>query len=220
MAKRQPGCTAGITSGRATSNLFFTTVSNTDLYHARRRKSKRGVKYVTDKVFSFGFSRRLSGIGFSSVKHRTEGNKLMLKRWLFYLFSLAGAIAFYGAYTKYISFYILAAVLLLPLFSLLISLPAMVRMRVEYSMLGGEVVRGDEARLEVKLRQRWIYTLPEAMLRYSDTNITLTKEIRQKTSYIGTDSCVSIRSHLTCRMPAACDKKIRIYDYLVCFFAA
>lgn len=54
----------------------------------------------------------------------------MIKRWLIYLATLLGSILFYWAHHGWLAWLLLLFVLTLPLFSLLVSLPAMLTVRV------------------------------------------------------------------------------------------
>lgn len=57
----------------------------------------------------------------------------MLQRWIVYLTALAGSIVFYWAHGAWLSGILLMAVLVLPWLSLLLSLPAMLKSRVQLS---------------------------------------------------------------------------------------
>ncbi|MGM9668287.1 MAG: DUF58 domain-containing protein [Faecousia sp.] len=63
----------------------------------------------------------------------------MLRRWILYLLALAGLTVFHMFYGQWISFVLLVGLLALPLFSLLISLPSMLRCKV--SLAGDSFVQ-------------------------------------------------------------------------------
>ena len=54
----------------------------------------------------------------------------MIRRWCLYLAVMLGLIVFYIAYQKWMAWLLLLAVLWLPAFSLLVSLPAMLTVRL------------------------------------------------------------------------------------------
>lgn len=58
----------------------------------------------------------------------------MGKRWFFYLTALAGCLAFYFFYQEWVSWIFLQAILALPIFSLVLSLPAMLMARAQVQM--------------------------------------------------------------------------------------
>lgn len=64
-----------------------------------------------------------------------------------YAAALAGALLFYLCYRRYLSWYLLVLALALPLFSLALSLPAMLSLRVWLSPSREQVPRGEEAQL-------------------------------------------------------------------------
>lgn len=58
----------------------------------------------------------------------------MYGRWIVYLISLIGCFGFYVAYGEWLSWLLLMALVFLPLFSLLLSLPAMLLLKVRFSL--------------------------------------------------------------------------------------
>ena len=58
----------------------------------------------------------------------------MVKRWLLYLAALLGCLVFYWSYRQWTAYVILVAVAGLPVLSLVLSLPAMVKTRLEISV--------------------------------------------------------------------------------------
>lgn len=58
----------------------------------------------------------------------------MLRRWILYLAVWSGCLTFYYAYREWLSWIVLVAITLLPLFSLLISLPAMLLAKMQVNM--------------------------------------------------------------------------------------
>ena len=74
----------------------------------------------------------------------------MFARRMLYLAALIGAVTFHMFYTEFDSFLLLGALLALPALSLAVSLPAMLRVRVQ--LLAPECVRrGAKAELTVRL---------------------------------------------------------------------
>ena len=60
----------------------------------------------------------------------------MARRWCLYLAVLLGSIVFYWAYQQWLAWLLLVTVLVLPLLSLVVSLPAIMRMRMEIRCAG------------------------------------------------------------------------------------
>ena len=54
----------------------------------------------------------------------------MAGRWCIYILTLICAFVFFGAYTEYLSYYILMTVVLFPIFSLLVSLWGILSVRL------------------------------------------------------------------------------------------
>ena len=94
----------------------------------------------------------------------------MIKNWLLYLPGLVGALVFHVFYFGWFSWFILVLVLSLPLFSLVVSILAMVRVRLHLSV-PKRCSRGDPAyvtlratgsflplpRCRFRLHRRWLY---------------------------------------------------------------
>lgn len=74
----------------------------------------------------------------------------MVKRWLLYLVALLGCLVFFAAYQGWIAWILLVMVVLLPVFSLAVSLAAMVLPKGQIRCPGAVTI-GQEAELEVLL---------------------------------------------------------------------
>ncbi len=130
----------------------------------------------------------------------------MLKRWYIYLTTLLGCMALYLAHQQWLSWLVLVAVVLAPLFSLIISLPAMLTARVSIRNRGG-MPQWTNAPLEMELH----CPLPappyrlRAVVRhnFSDETDRLENGDSLPTGHCG---CLEI-------LP----KKCRVYDYLGLF---
>lgn len=97
---------------------------------------------------------------------------LMLKRWLTYLSVLLLAALFYGIYDGYLSHYIFMVVSLLPIFSLLISLPHMLVTKAELSSVPPEIYVDEIFDVHVHIKSKGL-SLPKVDIRYFADNITL-----------------------------------------------
>ncbi len=131
----------------------------------------------------------------------------MLRRWLLYLAVLAGCVIFLVAYQGWMAWLFLSAVLLLPLFALGISLPAMLSAKLTLDCPGDCLV-GEKLTARVRIRA-WVF-LPEFRCRMQIFN-PLTNETRYlfPGSALPTDRC----GRLQCRL-----EKVRIYDCLGLFY--
>ena len=131
----------------------------------------------------------------------------MLRRWLLYLAVLAGCVIFLIAYQGWMAWLFLSAALLLPLFALGISLPAMSSAKL-YLDCPGDCLVGENLTAQVRIRA-WVF-LPEFRCRVQIFN-PLTNETRYLLpgNALPTDSC----GRLQCRL-----EKVRIYDCLGLFY--
>lgn len=130
----------------------------------------------------------------------------MFRRRIVYLLCLAGCIAFYIIYRMWLSGIALAAILALPWFSLLVSLPAMVTTSLELSHPLA-VTMGEEANADI-----WVCcNLPAPLARGAlEVRRTLTgeKQNNRMNSRLPTHHCGQLE--LTVR-------RGRVYDYLGLF---
>jgi len=75
----------------------------------------------------------------------------MVRRWLVYLAALAGCIVFYCAYREWFSWVLMMGALALPWFSLLVSLPAMLLVKLRPGC-PVEVLQGTQVTAQLRLR--------------------------------------------------------------------
>lgn len=75
----------------------------------------------------------------------------MIRRWLLYLVAWAGCLIFYYAYGQWLGWVFLAAINLLPVFSLLLSLPVMLSARLQLQ-LPKTVAVGEDVTMTLTLR--------------------------------------------------------------------
>ena len=93
----------------------------------------------------------------------------MVKRWILYAACLIGGIVFYFAYREWFAWFTLMAILLLPVASLLMSLPAMTGLRVAW---GGMRVLRMDAQETVVLDKRCKWPMPLTRCRMETTRLT------------------------------------------------
>ena len=93
----------------------------------------------------------------------------MVKRWILYAACLIGGIVFYFAYQEWFAWFTLVAILLLPVVSLLLSLPAMTGLRAVW---GGQRVLPMNARETVSLEMRCRWPMPLTRCRMKATRLT------------------------------------------------
>ena len=93
----------------------------------------------------------------------------MVKRWILYAACLIGGIVFYFAYQEWFAWFTLVAILLLPVVSLLLSLPAMTGLRTVWS---GQRVLHVGAEETVALEKRCKWPMPLTRCRVKVTRLT------------------------------------------------
>ena len=108
----------------------------------------------------------------------------MLRNRLCYGLVLLGTSLFFLCYDGYLSYYVFFLSLLLPLFSLVLSLPGMLLLRLELSLSGpdpalGRCRKGEAATLRLTARCPWFLTGSRVKLRLTVKN-TLTGERRRE----------------------------------------
>jgi len=127
-------------------------------------------------------------------------------RWLIYLATLLGSIVFYWAYQQWLAWILLLFVLTLPLFSLLVSLPAMLTVRVRVRCPG--ILRLNEAETPVLHIQCRLPAPPiRGRIRVTRT-VTGESWLLRPGAPLPTDHC----GHLVCR-----PDRVAVYDYLRLF---
>lgn len=131
----------------------------------------------------------------------------MIKRWLLYLACLVGAIVFYFAYQKWMAWLTLVAVLSLPVASLILSLPAMLTLRLKGNV-GGTILLGTPAAATCWIRCR--FPAPNVSYRYRIRRpMTGEQWLLKAGQPLPTAHCGLLQCQLT---------KPRVYDYLGLFF--
>lgn len=81
----------------------------------------------------------------------------MARRRVGYLLALVGAVGFFLCFNDYFSFYVLALALVLPLFSLCVSLPGIVGAAVTFSASARQIRRGESFALRLALQSRFSF---------------------------------------------------------------
>ena len=140
----------------------------------------------------------------------------MLKNWLLYILSLGCALVFHAFYYGWYSWFVLMLAILLPLFSLLVSIPAMVRMRLQLE-LPAQCTRDEQIYLALRGS---CGRLPMPKCRFRLTMASCLSgqsvSVRQKLPggarwYVAPDTTHC--GQLTCTIDRS-----RVYDYLGLFF--
>lgn len=130
----------------------------------------------------------------------------MCSRRILYLISLIGCIGFYVAYGQWLSWLLLMALVFLPLFSLLLSLPAMLLLKVRFSF-PCSVSLGEQISLKPQMKDPLPF--PLFSWQYRITN-HYTGEMRKQK-----DDAPLLAKHCGCiRLEL---RKARKYDYLGLF---
>ena len=130
----------------------------------------------------------------------------MWRRWLLYLAGLAGCLIFQYFYRQWFSFLLLAVVVLLPLLSLAVSLPAMLLTR--FRLLCPEhCIQGEK--LIPQLEVRCLLPVPEYRLKLQVTDPAGKPVILSPNLPLPTEHCAVLE---------CAARQLRIYDYLGLFF--
>ena len=139
----------------------------------------------------------------------------MLKSWIIYILGLAGALVFHAYYFGWYSWFVLQLMILLPMLSLVISLPAMLSARLQIE-LQPACTQCEAAYVSVRLAGSRL-PLPQCRLRLQVTH-TMTGE-RQvlKNIITGTDQWYVKLDTAHVGQLCCTAKRVRIYDYLRLF---
>lgn len=130
----------------------------------------------------------------------------MIKRWILYLVALLGCLVFFAAYQGWVAWILLVVVVLLPAFSLVLSLLLMICVRVQQRCPGAVTVR-EAASVELLLSSP--LPLPPTRCRYSVTNSLSGEELLLEPGQpLPTEHC----GQLICR-----SKGLYLYDLLGLF---
>ena len=139
----------------------------------------------------------------------------MVKNWIVYLLGLLGVLVFHGYYFGWYSWFVLQLMILLPLFSLLLSLPAMLLAKVRLEVVD-HCFRHDAVYVYLRTGSGFL-PLPQCRFRLRLSNCMTGEStvLRQKTAgkdhwYVKVDT--SHVGMLQCRA-----ERVRVYDYLKLF---
>ena len=131
----------------------------------------------------------------------------MLKRWILYIAVLIGGIIFYSAYQLWFSWLVLLGILLLPVAGLVLSLPAMISLRLSFSP---PPTGRPDTPIAVRFGRHCLMPAPQVRCKLRVTKaITGEKWLLEEQKPLPTAHC----GHLVCRM-----EKPAVYDYLGLFF--
>lgn len=127
----------------------------------------------------------------------------MLGRRIIYLACLVGSVIFYFAYQQWLAAFFLSVMVFLPLFSLLVSLPAMLTCRVELRLPAG-VTQGTEVDLPLFYGSR-LPTPPWKVRVLVRRPLTKEQWVMKDVQALPTQHCGTLEFSL---------RKARVYDYL------
>ena len=143
----------------------------------------------------------------------------MWRSRLTWLAALVGAAALYAYYTGYASLLLLLVVAALPVFSLLLSIPALLGVSVRVSA-SQKAQRGQEAYLQFHLKAKNPFPLPRILLRVSITHSSDPDASTQETLYLGGADLQNVRLPLPtahCGVVRCSVDRYRAVDYLGIF---
>lgn len=139
----------------------------------------------------------------------------MIKNWIFYLLALTGSVVFHVFYFGWFSWFLLMLAICLPLFSLLVSVPAMLQLRLQLE-LNSSCQKGDPLYLGMTV-QKGLFPVPLCRFRLTMVNlltgqcVTLRQKTRASRWYVLVDS-----SH--CGAVFCTVDRSKVYDYLGLFW--
>ena len=146
----------------------------------------------------------------------------MAGRWCIYILTLICAFVFFGAYTEYLSYYILMTVLLFPIFSLLVSLWGILSVRLRLFSPSRVTAAGEAGAALIEITSSCPVPVFSAYIEYETNDITFGQfSVHEKLKLFGAKRLtVPLRADFE-HMGAVHIKirKIRIYDLsgLFCF---
>lgn len=140
----------------------------------------------------------------------------MGKNWLLYLLALAGSVVFHAFYFGWYSWFLLLLAVCLPLFSLVVSILAMVRIRLDLEA-PLRCMRGEPVYVTLRVGNGFL-PVPRCRFSLVVQSVMSGKEIVLKQQVSGQDSWyvpldTTHSGLLRCRV-----EKTRVYDYLGLFF--
>lgn len=139
----------------------------------------------------------------------------MIRNWILYVLALAGAVTFHVFYFGWFSWFLLVLALCLPWFSLLVSLPAMIRVRLQ---IDGPAVclRGEPAYVTMRA-VRGFLPLPRCRFRLRVCTVMTGETVILKQQVPGHDSWYVPVDTCHCGVLRCTAEKGRVYDYLGLF---
>ena len=140
----------------------------------------------------------------------------MGKNWLFYLLGLAGAVVFHAYYFGWFSWFILVLTVCLPWFSFLVSLPAMVRVRLHLDTPAA-CMRGEPAYVTMRATNGFL-PMPRCRFHLTVQTVMTGQTVVLKQQTPGHDSWYVPLDTSHCGVLRCSAGKGRVYDYLGLFW--
>ena len=140
----------------------------------------------------------------------------MIKNWIFYLLSLAATLVFHACYFEWFSWFFLLLMLGLPGFSLLVSLIAMVKVRIGLEV-PPSCTRGEPAYVTIQARGSFL-PMPQCRFRLRVEQVMTGSLSYVKEEAPGTDSWYEPLDTAHCGLLRCQAEKVRVYDYLGLFW--
>ncbi len=140
----------------------------------------------------------------------------MVKNWLLYLGGLAATLVFYANYTGWYSWFLLVLMVGLPLYSLLVSILAMVRVRIRLEV-PAFCRRGEPAYVTIRARGGFL-PIPKCCFRLRVTSVMTGETVTIRQQIPGQESWyVPLRTEHCGALQCSVEKG-RVYDYLSLFW--
>lgn len=139
----------------------------------------------------------------------------MVRNWLVYLLSLAGAVAFHAFYFGWYSWFILVLAVCLPLFSLLVSLPAMLRVRLHLDV-PPDCLRGEPAYVTLRVSNGFL-PIPQCRFRLVVHTVMTGQQVTLKQQTPGHENWYVPLNTAHCGILRCEAQKGRVFDYLGLF---
>ena len=140
----------------------------------------------------------------------------MVKNWLLYLLGLAGAVVFHTYYFGWFSWFLLVLTVCLPMFSLLVSLPAMVRVRLHLDV-PDFCIREEPAYVALRASNGFL-PLPRCRFRLQVRTVMTGGIVTMKQQTPGHDRWYVPLDTAHCGVQTCLGEKGRVYDYLGLFW--
>lgn len=140
---------------------------------------------------------------------------MMARNWALYLLSLAGAVVFHAFYFGWYSWFVLLLAVTLPLFSLLVSLLAMVRVRLELDA-PTMCVRTEPVYVTLRATGGFL-PMPRCRFRLAIRSVMSGREVKIKQQVPGQDCWYVPLDTAHCGQLWCGLEKARVYDYLGLF---